>query len=198
MGREAIAVCHWCGDIAEAKLHLDSKSLQLRGDLRADIPREDITDVHLDDAGLRVVTLGEDLLLEFGADDAAKWQKALLKKPPTLAEKLGVSSQMQAFVLGSYEDRTLAQALEGATVAAPADAVILMAVILSEGDLARASDLALLHTDKHLWTVYRKGKTAVVGDTQVRAHMRGLGFIDSKSCAVSGTLTATRYRLRTT
>lgn len=196
MGREAVAVCHWQGDVAEVKLHLDGKALSLRGEMRLDIPRGDIRDVVLSDAGLRVLTDGPELLMEFGAVEARRWQKALLKKPPTLAEKLGVSPEVPVFVLGSYDDVPLAEALAGVTVGTPDQAAILLAVLMEEPDLQAASDLALAYPGKHIWMVHRKGKAAVVGDTMVRAHMRGLGFADSKTSAVSDQLTTTRYRLR--
>ncbi|MEL6681061.1 MAG: hypothetical protein AAFQ09_00270 [Pseudomonadota bacterium] len=196
MGRESVAVCHWQSDVAEAKLHLDSKVLSLRGEIRLDIPRGDIRDVVLDDAGVRVLTDGPDLLLELDAVEAVRWQKALLKKPPTLAEKLGVSAEAPAFVLGTFDDVPLANALAGVTVDTPGAAAILLAILMEEADLQAASDLALAHPDNHIWMVYRKGKQAVVGDTIIRTHMRGLGFVDSKTSAVSDQLTATRYRLR--
>lgn len=196
MGREAVAVCHWQGEVAEAKLHLDGVSLQLRGDIRTDIPRAHIKQVTLVDEGLRVVTDGPELVMEFGQTEAARWQKALLKKPPTLAEKLGVSAQTPAFVQGTFADAPLEEALTGATVAKPSDAGILVAVLIDEADLQKASDLAFANPDKHIWMVHRKGKAAVVGDTMIRTHMRGLGFIDSKTSAISDQLTTTRYRLR--
>lgn len=197
MGREAVAVCRWKGDVAEVKLHLDSKALQLRGAMRDDIPRDAIRDAIRIDEGLRVLTDGPELLVEFGEKDAERWRKALLKKPPTLAEKFGISPQTPAFVLGPVEDEELTKALDGATVHNPKDSAILIAVLMSEDSLKAASDLALAHPDKHIWMVHRKGKAAIVGDTAVRTHMRALGFIDSKTSAVSDQLTSTRYRLRT-
>lgn len=196
MGREAVAVCHWQGKIAEAKVHLDSRFLQLRGEMRLDLPRDAIGDVDLSDDGVQVRTAHGDLFMEFGTTDAARWQKALLKRPPTLAEKLGVSAETPAFVQGVFDDAPLADALHGATVSDVTDATILVAVLLQEDDLPKASDLALAHSGKHIWMVHRKGKAAIVGDTMIRTHMRGLGFVDSKTSAVSDQLTSTRYRLR--
>ncbi|MEO0903375.1 MAG: hypothetical protein AAFX89_01245 [Pseudomonadota bacterium] len=196
MGREAVAVCHWNGDVAEAKLHLDSRFLQLRGEIRADISRVEIKDVVIVEEGLRVITDGPDLVMEFGAVEAARWQKALLKTPPSLAEKLGVSAETPAFVQGAFDDAPLEQALAGATVPGAQDAALLIAIIMEDADLPAASDLALAHPEKHIWMVHRKGKAAVVGDTAIRTHMRGCGFIDSKTSAVSDQLTTTRYRLR--
>ena len=196
MGRETVAVCHWDGTVAEVKLHLDSKALTLRGDLRLDLLRTRIQGVDLTTEGLRVATDGPDLMIELPAGEAARWQKALLKKPPTLAEKLGVSKDSPVFVLGAFDDAILKDALENAMVGSPDEAVILMALLFVADDLHAASDLALRHPDKHIWMVHRKGKAAIVGDTLVRAHMRGLGFVDSKTSAVSDMLTTTRYRLR--
>ena len=196
MGRETVAVCHWKGDVAEAKLHLDSQTLQLRGAIRADIPRAAIREAVLTDDGVMVRTDGPDLIMEFGAAEAQRWQKAILKKPPTLAEKLGVSAEVPAYVMGAFDDEPLRAALSGACVDAVEDAGIFMAIVMEEADLSAASDLALANPDKHIWMVYRKGKAAVVGDTMVRTHMRDLGFIDSKTSAVSDQLTTTRYRLR--
>jgi hypothetical protein len=197
MGREAVAVCHWQGEVAEVSLHLDATALCLRGDIRVDIPRVHIRDVSLVDEGVRLLTDGSELIMEFGATDAGRWQKALLKTPPTLAEKLGVSADAPAFVLGTFADETLEAALEGATVGDTKDAAIFIAVLMEEAALHDASTLALGHPKKHIWMVHQKGKTAVVGDTMIRTHMRGLGFIDSKTSAVSDQLTTTRYRLRT-
>lgn len=196
MGREAVAVCHWNGDVAEARLHLDSAALQVRGEMKLDIPRGQIKDVELVEEGVRVNTYGPALVMEFGAADAAQWHKALLKTPPTLAEKLGVSADKPAFVLGEFADAPLEQALTGATVSKADDAAILIAIVMEEPDLRAASDLAMAHPGKHIWLVHRKGKAAVVGDTMIRTHMRALGFIDSKTSAVSDQLTTTRYRLR--
>ncbi|WP_168769192.1 hypothetical protein [Yoonia maricola] len=139
---------------------------------------------------------GPELMIEMGLPEAARWQKALLKKPPTLAEKLGVSSQDPAYVSGAYEDAPLQDALADATVNEPQQASILIAVLTEVPDLEAASNLALAHPDKHVWMINPKGKAATVGDTMIRTHMRGRGFIDSKTSAVSDQLTATRYRLR--
>jgi hypothetical protein len=98
MGRETVAVCHWNGEVAEVKLHLNNQFLKLRGDLHVDIPR--------------------------------------------------------------------------------------------------AATFALDYPEKHIWMVHQEGKDAAVGDTAVRSYMRDLGFIDSKTSAVSDQLTTTRYRLR--
>jgi hypothetical protein len=90
----------------------------------------------------------------------------------------------------------LQDALSGAVVDDGGQAALLLAIVLDEAALEGAAQCAKTYPDKHIWMLYRKGKTAQVNGTQVRTHMRDLGFIDSKSSAVSDQLTATRYRLR--
>jgi hypothetical protein len=96
MGRDAVATCHWRGGIAEVKLHLDGKSLNLRGNIRADLPRANITEIHQISEGVTLVVAGEPLLIEFNTIDAKRWVTALRKAPPTLALKLGVSTKQLA------------------------------------------------------------------------------------------------------
>ena len=46
---------------------------------------------------------------------------------------------------------------------------------------------------KTVWVVYPKGPDASPSDTEVRTAMRGWGYVDNKTSAVSDALTATRY-----
>lgn len=196
MGRDAVATCHWRGEIAEVKLHLDGKSLNLRGNIRADLPRANITEIHQISEGVTLVVAGEPLLIEFNTIDAKRWVAALRKAPPTLALKLGVSTKQLAFVRGNVADADLLTALAGATSDDIALAGQILAIITTDRDLTETAALAERHPEKHLWMVYPKGAGVLVGDTAIRTYMRGNGFIDSKSCAVSDRLTATRYRKR--
>ncbi len=196
MGREDVAVCHWQGDVAEVRLHLDSQELTLRGDIRAAIGRPEMKAVTLCEEGVRVTTDRGDLVMEMVEIEAGRWHKALLKPPPSLAQKLGVSADAPAFVLGVVDDPVLHNALSGAVVDDATNASLLLAVVLDQAALGTASQCAITYPNKHIWMLYRKGKTAQINGTQVRTHMRDLGFIDSKSSAVSDQLTATRYRLR--
>ena len=196
MGREAVCVAHWQDQVGEVQLHLDSKELTLRGDVWAAIPRGEMHDIMVCDEGVRVMAGGEELLLEFAQPDAEKWVKALLKTPPTLAQKLGISEAATVFISGAPNDVDLEAALAGAEAKTAEAAGLLLAVVLNDKDLALALRLAEGHPSKHIWLVYEKGKAAGVGDTAVRVLFRKNGFIDSKSCAVSARLTATRYRKR--
>jgi hypothetical protein len=120
----------------------------------------------------------------------------MLKSPPSLAAKLGIDVTRKAFVIGQVEDLVLAAALEGATVAKAKDAGMIVAMIASETDLAKTLKTATAVPDNPIWCVHAKGKAAVFGDSAIRTVMRENRYIDSKTCAVSERLTATRYRLR--
>ena len=70
----------------------------------------------------------------------------------------------------------------------PKDGVDLMIVCAHPGD-----EYLFLSGALPLWTVYPKGKAGQFGDTAIRTALRDAGWRDTKSCAVSERLTATRY-----
>ena len=196
MGKEAHCECRWQDETGAVRLHLDSAELTLRGDLRAAIPRAEIKGASLTDQGLLVETAQGNIDIFCTAKQAQSWQKALLKAPPSLAEKLGLSAAKQAFVIGQVADPALVSALTGHKAATLEKAQIIVAVLKDETDLRQAATQAKAVPDKHIWMIYPKGKAAAIGATAIRQFMRDSGFIDSKSCAVSDQLTATRFRLR--
>jgi hypothetical protein len=193
MGREAITVARWRGAVEEVKVQLESHEIVMRGAIKARIPRAGISSISVEDYSLFLHSDGELLVLELGERDAAKWHAALLKPPPSLADKLRISPGSPVFAIGDCADPDLAAALTGATCSSPDQASILLANIKSESDLSAALTIARQHPNLFLWCVYGKGKSAVFGDTSIRAFLRERGYIDSKSCAVSANLTATRY-----
>ncbi|MBL9067175.1 MAG: hypothetical protein JNN10_12855 [Sphingopyxis sp.] len=70
---------------------------------------------------------------------------------------------------------------------------MLLAILATEADLMSAYAVAEQNPQLMLWCVYPKGKGAAYGDTAIRNFLRQRGYVDSKSCAVSPELTATRY-----
>jgi hypothetical protein len=196
MGREATAACEWKGQRGTVKALLDSRELILRGDVRDKIARGDIAAVSVEGDALILDIQGARLTLNLGAAEAAKWQAALLKRLPTLAEKLGIDAARPAFVWGNTDDQELAAALAGATAPAIADASVLVAVLSSEAQLDNAFEIATTAPTLPLWCVYPKGKSADPSDSIVRTFMRDRGYMDNKTCAVSERLTATRYDKR--
>ncbi len=193
MGREAVALVHWRGAVDEVRALLEAQEIILRGAIRARLARAGISQVSAEDGCLTCIWEGERLVIELGEREAAKWRDALLKPPPSLAAKLGIGPESRAFVMGDCSDPEFNQALSGLTCQTPDAAQILVAIIQSDSGLATAHATAQEHPDLLLWCVYPKGKNAAPGDTAVRAFLRARGYIDTKSCAVSARLTATRY-----
>ena len=195
MGREARGMVTFGGTSGAASLHLDSTELTLRGAVRARIARRDIAEIAAGPGGLTLRAGGELLHVGLPQAEAARWATALATPPPSLADKLGIGPDKPAVVLGTVTDPALAAALQDAVVADPASATVIVASIRSQADLAAAL-AAARDTGLPLWCIYPKGKAADPGDAAIRALLRAAGLIDSKSCAVSEVLTATRYRLR--
>jgi hypothetical protein len=196
MGREVTAVCRWKGEVAEAKILLESTELVVRGALKARIPRGSISAIDLVASGLRV-TAGTDVLqIELSREVAEHWRAALEKPVPTLAAKLGISAASPAFVIGAVADDALTDALRGARTTRVGDAAVLIAVIASAASLQAAWTVASQAPNRHIWCVSGKGKYATVADAEIRAFMRERGYVDTKTSAVSEQLTATRYGRR--
>lgn len=193
MGRETVAVAHWRGEVAEVKALLESQEIILRGTIRARMARSGIANVAVEGEDLTLLSDGERLVLELGAQEAVKWRDTLAKPPPSLASKLGIGKDRPAFVMGNSDDRALTAALLEGRCGTTAEATVLLAILASEADLISAYAVAEQNPQLMLWCVYKKGQGAAYGDTAIRSFMRQRGYVDSKSCAVSLQLTATRY-----
>lgn len=197
MGRSSDTIAQWQGQTAEVRAVLESTEIILRGGIRERVPRGAFTDMTVDQGWLQLNTDRGVLVLELGEVEAARWLTALQKPLPTLAEKLGVSPACLAFVLGVVEDAVLVAALRGAVTAELDDAGVLVVVLATAEDLAAAFALAEAAPELGVWCVYLKGRGAAVTDALVRGYFRDRGYVDSKSCAVSDFLTATRYGRQT-
>ncbi len=198
MGREAVGTADWRGETAEVRALLESQEIILRGGIRARLPRSGITAVTSEGGRLRLLSGGEPLVLTLGEVEADRWVTALLKPPPSLAAKLGISDAKRAFVIGVADDEALSAALDGASTDALGDAAILVAVLRDEADLEASFGVAESVPQLPVWFVSPKGGTGPVGAGEVRAYLRERGYVDSKSSAVSDRLTATRYARRKT
>jgi len=195
MGLETICLCRVGAQEAEAKILLESHELILRAPFRRTISVADIKAVNVAGSALTIEAGDIAICLELGEVAAAKWAKKILSPPPSLASKLGIGHAKPAFVIGDVHDAELAEALQGHS--APASRATLSVAIVDDAatlDAALAAHRAL-PARSHIWIVYRKGPTAAFGDGAVRARMRSLGYRDSKTSAVSNTLSATRYSL---
>lgn len=195
MGREAICTIHFGGEASEGRVLLESSELVLRGRIRARLPRSTITTVEVRGDMLHLVADGQPLAIELGAKDAECWREALLRPIPTLAEKLGFGPMSKVFAIGIITDPDLAALVEQTREVDLTQAKMLLAEIQVASDLEAALATAKMAPTLHLWCVYRKGNVPV-SDGTIRSHLRTEGMIDTKSCAISELLTATRYGFR--
>ncbi len=186
------AIATWGGKTAEAKILLESQEIILRGDITAKIPRTILTGSEVKGGRLIIAAGTQKLILDLGEEAAQKWHSILMKPPPSLASKLGISTAKRAFIFGQTSDTELLNAIKDATAKTVSEAHIVIAVLRDASDLPR-----MLKAAKGLpiWCVYPKGRNACPSDAEVRHFMRANGYMDNKTSAVSVELTATRYTM---
>jgi hypothetical protein len=196
MGREASCTARVGDETAEVTALLESTAIVLRGALKHHWPLAALREIRLDGGELRFDTDAGPVALALGEKEGERWLKKLLAPPPTLAAKLGVSADNPALVIGPTEgplDPALAEALAGGITTNMREARMLVATLCKPAELPR---MAEFHADmicKTVWVVVTKGPNACPSAGEVRDAMRGWGYVDNKVCAVSDTLSATRY-----
>ncbi|NLR71607.1 hypothetical protein HGI47_12065 [Novosphingobium sp. ERN07] len=193
MGREATVHAEVGTAADEVGALLESTELILRGAIRRRFAKAAITQVSVRGGVLRFNVDGEQVALHLGDKAAQAWADAIAKPPPSLRKKLGLDDDALAFLAGQTNDGALIEAIDGRQASDLASAAMLLAIIESPTDLAVAIELQATTPGLPIWAIYPKGRAAAFGDTPIRSAMREAGFRDTKSCAVSDRLTATRY-----
>ena len=190
MGREAMVKAQVGAEKGEVKAILESQELILRGAIKRRFAKEGMMQVASVDGALSFSCQGEHVKLHLGEIKAEAWAKAIATPPPGLRTKLGLDKGAKTLLTKACDDPQLIEALHGSVTKDATDAVMVIATIEGPDDLTLA-----LKASKGLpvWTIYPKGKMSQFGDAAIRAAMRAEGFKDTKSCAVSDRLTATRY-----
>lgn len=189
MGREAAAEAEYLGQAGTVKAFLEGNALILRGALRARIARGDLAGWRAEGAALHLMAGGAPLVLRLGEAEAAAWVRALDRPVPTLAGKLGLAPGLAVHLMGPAPP-ALREAMAGVVEVQPAEAALTLAVLDRPEALAAALALA---RGCPIWTLHRKGPAADPGESAVRAAFRGIGWRDTKSCAVDAEWSATRY-----
>jgi hypothetical protein len=192
MGKEADVHAE-VGDAAgEVRALLERDELILRGEIRRRFPRAALQDVAVADGVLSFTGAGQLVRLHLG-DAAATWHTAITTPPPSLRAKLGLDRGAKALLHGVCDDADLAAALDGMVTDDGTEAAMLIACITGPEDLAAAEAVQAQYRRLPIWAVYPKGRSVSFGDSAIREKLRAHGFRDTKSCAVSARLTATRY-----
>ena len=194
MGLEAESELVNAGDTVHVKALLESDTLILRGAVKTTLPIHELSDPRAVGDQLLFEHHGTPYALTLPPGQAAKWLKKLTTAPPSLASKLGIDARHKAFVFGQGDDPALAAALAGATTDTPGEAALSLAIVHDPDSLAEALN-TLLHAlpQAPMWIVYPKGAKSTLPESAVRNHLRSIGWVDTKVCAVSERFTAARY-----
>jgi hypothetical protein len=197
MGLEAESEVRVGHESHHAHVLLESRELILRGAFRKTLPIAELKDLRVVNHELLFEHSGLPYALALPEGQAVKWLEKLTTAPPSLAQKLGVDTGHKALVWGHIEDAHLNEALLNAVTTDPMQAVLSIAVARKPAEL-NAALAEILQRLPHapIWIVYPKGAQSSLPASAVRSHMRALNWIDSKTCAVSDILTATRFSQR--
>ena len=195
MGREAICTCTWKGEKSKVKALLEPPELILRGEIRRKVPFLKMKNVKADGDLLHFKFESESVALELGNAMAAKWADALLKPPPSLAKKLGITSETTVRMIGPVDDVALEKALEDAKDTSQRKGEMILARIDTPADLSAALNKAAdqLKAGVPIWIIYRKGPGRPLNENLVRDAALATGIVDTKIASVSSEFSALRF-----
>jgi coenzyme F420-reducing hydrogenase delta subunit len=192
MGAEALCTVDYNGQTVEAKAHLETDSIIVRGALRLTIPLQEIVNVEAADGVLTVTFKGERAAFHVGSY-AAKWEDKI-RNPKTLLEKLGVKASARVSVLGVTDPlfwqqlRAITNDISEGKPAGDSDWIFLQAEDTDTlQQLVPLQDC--LKRNGAIWVVYPKGQKHI---TEVGVINTGIasGLVDVKVARFSDTHTA--------
>jgi len=192
VGLEAESDIETGGKTYRVKALLESRELIVRGALRRTFAFAAVSGVTVHDGALHFVHDDVDYVLHLPQGRADTWASKLTTPPPSLAAKLGIGPQTPAFVIGTTSDDALDAALTGATTADRNVAAMTVVVAETPDALPDPDVLPALP----VWIIYPKGARSSLPESAIRTHMRGKGWTDTKTSAVSDRLTALRFHKR--
>jgi hypothetical protein len=195
MGREAACICDWNGSRAEVKALIEPPELILRGAMRRRIPIAEMRQIRAERDSLRFRYEAESISLELGAALATKWAETLMKPPPSLAKKLGVTAATQVWTIGATDDEALQAALAEAKKVSNRSGDLILARIDTPTDLkaALARSAGALQQGTPIWFIYRKGPGHPLNESLVRSTALAAGIVDTKVASISAELTGLRF-----
>lgn len=200
MGREAACTCVWNGKTSSVKALIEPPELILRGELRRRVPIAKMRSIRAERGHLYFTIGAESVALSLGDTMAAKWADALLKPPPTLAKKLGITSDTTVWMIGPADDDSLTAALAQAKAVSKRTGNLILARV----DTAAELHSALMRAESQLsagtpiWFIYPKGPGHPLNENLLRTTALATGIVDTKVASVSTTLSALRFVKRQT
>jgi hypothetical protein len=185
----------WDGNRHQVKAQLEPPELILRGELRHRIPFAKISSLKAGGDYLAFSFDGHSVRLQLGSTIAAKWAEAIVKPPPSLAKKLGISSENTVRMSGPVDDSALKSALAEAKTVSQSKGDLILARVDTPADLKAvlAKAASQLESGIPIWFIYRKGPGRPLNENQVRAAALATGIVDTKIAAVSAEFSALRF-----
>ncbi len=195
MGQEAVCECDWNGETARVKALVEPPDLILRGEIRRRLPFSELRNVRAEGAALRFRVGPDVVTLTLNAATAEKLAKAILTLPPSLAKKIGITSESTVWVMGTIDDAALETALCEARQKSRIGADMIVARVNTAAELARAFKSAAKETSDGvpIWIAYRKGPGHSIAEADVRSAGLEAGIVDVKIAAVSPQLTGLKF-----
>jgi hypothetical protein len=202
MGTELVGDAIYRRNAHRVSLHLDSKELTLRGELKLTIPLKEVRQAAAKDGQLTIAWKDEKISLLLGPQSASLAKKIL--NPPDLFQKLGVKAESAVSVVG-LDDRTFVESLRqrAASVSEgkpqPKSDMIIVRVG-GQPDLDRLKTLrSALKSDGMIWVLWKKGLKGAndVKESDVMAAAKRHGLVDVKVAAFSEELSALKLVIPT-
>lgn len=195
MGREANCACTWGNARFQVKVLLEPPELIVRGETKRRVPFEKIKQVKADGEWLYFALEGESVALELGDGIAAKWAEALLKQPPSLAKKLGITPEISIRMIGPIDDSALRNSLAEAKRVSLNKGDLILARVDTPADLRAALKKSRdqLKEGTPIWFIYRKGPGHPLNENLVRTTALATGIVDTKIAAISPEFSALRF-----
>jgi hypothetical protein len=198
MGTELAVEAKYRRKSDQVKLHLDGKTLTLRGELKLAIPLKEVRQAVAKDGQLTIMWNDETIVLSVG-DQAARLADKILH-PPSLLDKLGIKPKSVVSVMGlddpSFikELRQRTDSVSEGSVKPKSDVVIVRAA--RHSDLQRLKTLRRsLQSNGAIWVLWKKGLKAPkdVKESDVFAAGKAHGLVDVKVAAFSEELSALKF-----
>jgi hypothetical protein len=195
MGTELVGDAIYRRNAHRVSLHLDSKELTLRGELKLTIPLKEVRQAAAKDGQLTIAWKDEKISLLLGPQSASLAKKIL--NPPDLFQKLGVKAESAVSVVG-LDDRTFVERLRqrAASVSEgkpqPKSDMIIVRVG-NRAELDRLKTLrSTLKSNGMIWVLWRKGLKGPndVKESDVMAAAKKHGLVDVKVASFSDELSA--------
>ena len=197
MGREATCICQWSGSSFTVKALLETQQIILRGALRKRVPFNVMKQVAVHASQLQFMVGDEAVALLLDPGVAEKWARAI-KNPPSLARKLGITATSIVHTIGPVDDNALKAAIAEASQVSNKQCTLIIACVDRPASVAHALQKSGRNLEQGvpIWFIYRKGPGHPLNEAQLRSIALATGIVDTKTAAVSTTLTALRFNRR--